>query len=241
MIGNGQRIAVLVIAQQKLALVVGAPQVVGLLSQRQCRTLSATTHSAAALNQSMAIENCMNGALGWNRDLRESAQQLFADLSSTPAGVLLLYVENELLHLERKLVGVTIRTATSIRETFQTAILIAIKDLVPCLARNAEFPAQRLARAFPLIIGSMSLLMLIRSAHDVLRGLADDAPSLVHLALRSRTALIAESLFFRKQLAFCQEHEIRPRRLTNAARLSLVLSARFFDWRSALLVVKPAI
>jgi putative transposase len=60
------------------------------------------------------------------------------------------------------------------------------------------------------------------------------------MSLRSRTALIAENLFLRKQLAFYQEREIRPRRLTNAARLWLVFCSRFFDWRSALVIVKPA-
>jgi hypothetical protein len=58
--------------------------------------------------------------------------------------------------------------------------------------------------------------------------------------LRSRTALSAENLFLRKQLAFYQERQIRPRRLTNAARLSLLIWSRLFAWRSALLVVKPA-
>jgi len=52
--------------------------------------------------------------------------------------------------------------------------------------------------------------------------------------------VIAENLFLRKQLAFYKEREIRPRRLTNAARLSLALWSRFFAWRSALMVVKPA-
>lgn len=70
--------------------------------------------------------------------------------------------------------------------------------------------------------------------------MAGDAPSLVRLSLRSRTALIAENLFLRKQLAFYQERQIQPRRLTNAARLWLVFWSRFFVWRSALLVVKPA-
>jgi putative transposase len=87
----------------------------------------------------------------------------------------------------------------------------------------------------------MSLFRLIRSALGVLRDLAGDAPSLVRLILRSRTALIAENLFLRKQLAFYREHQIQPRRLTNAARLWLVFWSHFFAWRSALLVVKPAI
>jgi transposase InsO family protein len=52
--------------------------------------------------------------------------------------------------------------------------------------------------------------------------------------------LIAENLFLRKQLAFYQEREIRPHRLTNAARLWLVVWSMLFDWKSALVVVKPA-
>jgi hypothetical protein len=43
----------------------------------------------------------------------------------------------------------------------------------------------------------------------------------------------------RKQLAFYQEHQVSPRRLTAAARFSLVLWSRFFHWREALLIVKP--
>src|SRR5580693_719942 len=56
---------------------------------------------------------------------------------------------------------------------------------------------------------------------------------------RSRASLIAENLFLRKQLAFYQEHKLRPRPLTDAARLSLVLWSRMFDWKAALLIVKP--
>ena len=54
---------------------------------------------------------------------------------------------------------------------------------------------------------------------------------------RSRTALGAEVLFLRKQLAYYQEREIRPRRLTDAARLSLVFWSRFFDWKESLAIV----
>jgi putative transposase len=56
---------------------------------------------------------------------------------------------------------------------------------------------------------------------------------------RSRSALGAEVLFLRKQLAYYQEHEIRPRRLTEAARLSLVLWSRLFDWKESLAIVTP--
>ena len=43
----------------------------------------------------------------------------------------------------------------------------------------------------------------------------------------------------RKQLAYYLEREIRPRRLTDAARLSLVLWSRFFDWKESLAIVAP--
>lgn len=92
----------------------------------------------------------------------------------------------------------------------------------------------------PLIIELMSLLRLVLSALGVPRELAGDVLSFVRLSLCSRTALIAENLFLRKQLAFYQERQIPPRRLTNAARLWLVFWSHFFAWRSALLVVKPA-
>jgi putative transposase len=91
-----------------------------------------------------------------------------------------------------------------------------------------------------LIIGLMRFLKLISSVLGIFRDLAVEVLSFAGSSLRSRTALIAENLFLRKQLAFYQEREIRPRRLTNADRLSLVLWSRLFSWRSALLIVKPA-
>ena len=92
----------------------------------------------------------------------------------------------------------------------------------------------------PSIIGPMSLLRLIWSMFCVVGESAVDVLGSVGSSFRSRTALIAENLFLRKQLAFYQERETRPRRLTNAARLWLVPWSRFFDWKSSLVVVKPA-
>src|ERR1700730_1830825 len=57
--------------------------------------------------------------------------------------------------------------------------------------------------------------------------------------LRARSAVSAEILFLRKQLAFYQEHQVRPRRLTDSARFSLVFWSRLFDWKEALVIVKP--
>jgi hypothetical protein len=58
-------------------------------------------------------------------------------------------------------------------------------------------------------MGSMSLPKLIRSVADVLRDLAGEVPRVVRLSPHSRTALIAENLFLRRQLAFYWEREIR--------------------------------
>jgi putative transposase len=95
-------------------------------------------------------------------------------------------------------------------------------------------------RGSDAIIDVMSFLSSSQSVIRVLCGLADDAVMFLRSSFHSRTALIAENLFLRKQLTFYQERRVRPRRLTNAARHSLVFWSRFFEWKSALLIVKPA-
>ena len=60
------------------------------------------------------------------------------------------------------------------------------------------------------------------------------------LCLRPASVLAAENLFLRKQLALYQERHVKPRRATNATRITLVWLARWFDWRQALAVVQPA-
>jgi putative transposase len=59
------------------------------------------------------------------------------------------------------------------------------------------------------------------------------------LTVHSHSALSAEILFLRKQLAFYEERRAKPRRLDDAARLSLAFWSRLFDWKGALRIVKP--
>ncbi len=59
------------------------------------------------------------------------------------------------------------------------------------------------------------------------------------LAVSSRAEVSAEALFLRKQLAFYREHLVPPRKLTDAARFSLVLWSHLFNWKAALMIVKP--
>ena len=78
-------------------------------------------------------------------------------------------------------------------------------------------------------------------AHFILlvRHLVADFAGLTALWCRSRGALTAENLFLRKQLALFQERKVKPHRATDATRFMMVLLGRVFDWRSALVVVKP--
>src|SRR5262249_61627039 len=66
---------------------------------------------------------------------------------------------------------------------------------------------------------------------DVLRFLS--------LGFRSRSRLVAENLFLRKQLALYTERRVRPRRADDATRIALVLLSRLIDWRAILTIVKP--
>jgi putative transposase len=58
-------------------------------------------------------------------------------------------------------------------------------------------------------------------------------------ACASHTRLAAENLFLRKQLAFFVERKVKPRRLNDAARITLVVLARLIDWRQFVVVVRP--
>ena len=73
----------------------------------------------------------------------------------------------------------------------------------------------------------------------VLRAVVADLVGSVALAFRSRRSLEAEVLFLRRQLALYVERGVRPRRIDAVTRVSLALWSRLFEWRSALVVVRP--
>ena len=60
------------------------------------------------------------------------------------------------------------------------------------------------------------------------------------LYFRSSTAVCAENLVLRRQLAGYVERGIKPRRVDYATRVSLALFTRFFDWRDAVINVRPS-
>jgi hypothetical protein len=66
-----------------------------------------------------------------------------------------------------------------------------------------------------------------------------DAARCLRLCLPPAAALAAENLFLRQQLALDQEHHVKPKRATNATRLTLVWLSQWCDWQPALAVVQP--
>jgi putative transposase len=88
-------------------------------------------------------------------------------------------------------------------------------------------------RFFPSAVRSS--VSLFRFAIDLMR----DGLRFWSQVVRSHSALSAEILFLRKQLAFCEERQTGPRRLTDSARALLVVWSRLFDWKDALVIVKP--
>ena len=79
----------------------------------------------------------------------------------------------------------------------------------------------------------------INSLLNLISDLVADGLLFFCLLFRSRTALRAEVLFLRKQLAFYQERQVQPRRLNDSARFSLILWSRLCNWKEALVIFKP--
>ena len=80
-----------------------------------------------------------------------------------------------------------------------------------------------------------SFLHFIRTTFGVFL----DALTFMRLCFRPTTTVVAENLFLRKQLGLFVERKVRPRRATDAIRFTLAGLSGLFDWRSALVIVKP--
>jgi hypothetical protein len=94
-------------------------------------------------------------------------------------------------------------------------------------------PSRRLEPVIPEV-NMLRIAQLLRSLLLILITVVAQGIQFLRWALTSRAALSAEVLFLRKHLVFYQEHRIPPRKLTAAARFSLLWWSRFFNWREAL-------
>jgi len=85
----------------------------------------------------------------------------------------------------------------------------------------------------------MSPLQAASRILDICQDLLRETLRFLRLMINSKASLAAEVLFLRKQLAFYQERNIKPHRFNDAARLSMLVLAKLFDWKNALVNVKP--
>src|SRR6267143_4398978 len=91
----------------------------------------------------MTIEHGVDGAARRNLHLTgKTTQQAFADLACAPVGLFPFEVQDGGLHLLRQLVGITPRPARTVRQSFQTGFLVAVKDFIAGLARDSELSTE---------------------------------------------------------------------------------------------------
>jgi len=73
------------VAELKLALVVGTPQVIRVQARRKRSSLGTCPGPAGLCHQTVSIHNGMNGAVSWHLHVRrQSTQQQFVDLARSP-------------------------------------------------------------------------------------------------------------------------------------------------------------
>ena len=81
----------------------------------------------------------------------------------------------------------------------------------------------------------MCVMHIVKSIYQ----LGIDLFSFILSLLRSRSVLVAENLFLRKQLALYQERGKKPCQIDTATKFTLIGLSKFFNWRLALVAVQP--
>ena len=88
----------------------------------------------------------------------------------------------------------------------------------------------------------MPVPLILLAATHCCRTLLSIVLDLIHLAVlaaHSRSALAAENLFLRKQLALFQERKVKAQRATDSTRWMMATLSRMFNWQDALVNVQP--
>src|SRR6266478_5448883 len=103
----------------------------------------------------MAIEHRMDGALGRDGNSGESTQEALANLAGTPAGVLALHVQDEIFHLEGKLIRIAVGPSASVRQPLHPTLLVATEDLAafhpsPNTPSKASLPPKKQEEVSPM-------------------------------------------------------------------------------------------
>src|SRR5262245_22429378 len=141
MIGDGQRIAVAAVAELELALEVGAPQIVRLRARRQRRSSGALPWSGHALARPCRSRTAWIVLLAGTRTSPSSRRTRSSRILRAPQCGFSVELDNQGLDLSRQLIGIAYRAFGAVVQRLKPVFLVAIKDLVVGLPRNAEIPA----------------------------------------------------------------------------------------------------
>jgi putative transposase len=119
----------------------------------------------------------------------------------------------------------------------KVAVITGGTEVSYAIIRSARETSELAVRRFQRCLNVFRrLFKLVRN----LRTIVNDCLSFFANIGRRRLALAAENLFLRKQLALFREREKNALPTTPADRFMFSKLARWFDWRSALVIVKPA-
>src|ERR1700694_3843421 len=83
------------------------------------------------------------------------------------------------------------------------------------------------------------MMHIVIAFFQIILRLLADLVALAVLSLKPRRSIEAENLFLRRELALYIERGVKPRRVNATTRASLAFLSRLFDWRDALVVVRP--
>src|ERR1700730_138530 len=121
--------------------------------------------AAAALHQTVTIQHRMDGAFRRDGDAGEPPEQALSDLTGAPAAMLALHVQDVVLHLKGKFVGIPKGTSAPIGQSLHPAFLVARPPGASTCADTAEPPITRsLLRQSSLRSGSASSMNFDRQS-----------------------------------------------------------------------------
>lgn len=112
MVRDGERIAIVSVAELELALEVGAPERVWRRACRERRAAGTVARPAERFDQAVPVEHGVDRALGRHAQVAvQPPDEQFADFARAPVGFFALEGDDQALDLARQLIGVAHRPA----------------------------------------------------------------------------------------------------------------------------------
>src|SRR5256885_6840440 len=129
---DGQGIAVAMISEHELALVIGTPEIIGLIRSGQAGSFSLEVMTApSAADQTVPIQDRVHGADRRQTDSQTQALDLLANLRSTPAGVLSAKLNDPGLQRFAQAVCLAVSSPCAIGHTPKAQVLASLIKPLP--------------------------------------------------------------------------------------------------------------